>query len=84
MKYILVLGTIGDDKEPWGGVIDVDKTPTTPEENNLLTAIKKGLVAKAPWSYGEINIMDYPENDMFENMPFTGNIEEILTFYVFS
>jgi len=86
MKYILVMGTIGDDKEPWGGVIDVDQIPKTPEEKNLLDAIKKGLVAKSPWLYGEISIMDCPDDigmGMFEKMPFTGTIEKELVFYVY-
>lgn len=84
MKYILVSGVVVEERDPWGGIVDIDKLlwPADDQERELFDAINKALDNEGEWPGSSEVSMSVCGVDCFEKMPFTGIIEKEVIIYV--
>ena len=82
MRYILVLGIVVTERDPWGGVIDIDRPAESEDEQALFDAIDRAI------NDPEKRLVGMAEAGMeatwvdFEKMPFTGTIEEEVIIFI--
>jgi len=82
MKYILVLGVVITERDPWGGVIDIDRIAESENEQALFDAIDRAINDPEKRLIGIAEAGMEATNASFEKMPFTGTIEEEVIIYV--
>jgi len=81
MKYILVLGIVVEERDPWGGVINIDRVATSNNEQALFDAIYRAINDPEKRLVGMAEAGREATNAEFEKMPFTGTItEEVIIF----
>lgn len=82
MKYVLVLGIVVTERDPFGGVIDIERSAESTDEQALFNAINKAMNDPDKILIGIAEAGMEATNARFETMPFTGKIEEEVIIYV--
>lgn len=83
MRYILVLGCETENRMPFGGIVDYNKTPKTSSERSLHDAIGQALSQADPLYFGEATAeRDVCDPDLYEKLPFDGKIDTFVCLYV--
>ncbi len=82
MKYILVLGIVITERDPFGGVVDIDRAAYDTDEQALFDAIDRAINDPHKQLIGSAEAGMEATCVEFEKMPFNGTIEEEVIIYV--
>lgn len=83
--YVLVLGVVVEERDPFGGIVDIDRPPADAAEKELQKGIREALQEKidAGRRVGSASVSRAAIQSlaMYEKMPFNGTISHEVILY---